>query len=182
MYSFDYQGVRVIVLNSQRTDLLAAQALWLEERLKNNRNRWTVVAFHHPVFSLARTRDNPEIRDAWKPLFDKYGVDLVLQGHDHLYGRGENIGGGPQRREDAGTVYVVSVGGPTMYEIGPGRDWATRTGQNLQLYQVIRVNGGSLRYEARTVTGKLFDAFELVKDESGVRRFVDRKPDVPATQ
>lgn len=182
VYSFDYQGVRVIVLNSQRTDLLAAQAEWLEERLRTNRNQWTVVAFHHPVFSLARTRDNPEIRDAWKPLFDKYRVDLVLQGHDHLYGRGQNIGAGAQRTEDAGTIYVISVGGPTMYEIGPGRDWATRTGQNLQMYQVIRVNGGLLRYEARTVTGQLFDAFELVKDDNGVRRFVDRKPDVPATQ
>ena len=82
----------------------------------------------------------------------------------------------------AGTVYVVSVSGPKMYEIGPGRDWPTRTGQNLQLYQVIAVNGGSLRFEARTVTGQLFDAFEIIKDRNGVRRFVDRKPDKPATQ
>lgn len=182
VYSFDYQGVRVIVLNSQRSDLIAAQTEWLEQRLRDNPNRWTVVAFHHPVFSLARTRDNPEIRDAWKPLFDKYRVDLVLQGHDHTYGRGENVGQGATRTEDAGTIYVISVGGPTMYEIGPGRDWATRTGQNLQLYQVIRVNGGSLRFEARTVTGRLFDAFELVKDDNGRRRFVDRKPENPATQ
>lgn len=182
VYSFDYQSVRVIVLNSQRTDLLEAQAAWLEGRLKDNRNRWTVVAFHHPVFSLATTRDNAAIREAWKPLFDKYRVDLVLQGHDHTYGRGENAGEGAPRREDAGTVYVVSVSGPKMYEIGPGREWATRAGQNLQLYQVISINGGSLRYEARTVTGHLFDAFEIVKDSGGRRRFVDRKPDKPATQ
>lgn len=182
VYSFDYQGMRVIVLNSQRSDLLTEQAAWLEARLKVNKNRWTVVAFHHPVFSLATDRDNPAIRAAWKPLFDKYGVDLVLQGHDHTYGRGENAGEGAPRRDDAGTVYVVSVSGPKMYEIGPGREWATRAGANLQLYQVISVSQQSLRYEARTVTGQLFDAFEIAKDRRGRRTFIDRKPDRPATQ
>ena len=182
VYSFDFQGMRVIVLNSQRSDLLAEQAAWLEARLKDNRNRWTVVAFHHPVFSLANERDNPEIRAAWKPLFDKYRVDLVLQGHDHTYGRGENAGEGAPRRDDAGTVYVVSVSGPKMYEIGAGREWATRAGANLQLYQVISVAGETLRYEARTVTGRLFDAFDIIKTAKGDRRFVDRKPDKPATQ
>lgn len=182
VYSFDYQGMRVIVLNSQRSDLLAEQAAWLEARLEVNKNRWTVVAFHHPVFSLATDRDNPAIRAAWKPLFDKYGVDLVLQGHDHTYGRGENAAEGAPRRDDAGTVYVVSVSGPKMYEIGPGREWATRAGANLQLYQVISVTDQSLRYEARTVTGQLFDAFEIAKDPRGRRTFIDRKPDRPATQ
>lgn len=181
VYAFDYQGVRFIVLNSERGDLLAAQAAWLEARLQDNKNRWTVVAFHRPVFSMASDRDAPAIREAWKPILDRYRVDLVLQGHDHTYGRGEDPGAAP-RRDDAGTVYVVSVSGPKMNEIGAGRDWATRAGSNLQLYQVVSVGGASLRYEARTVTGQLFDAFEIVKDRSGRRRFVDRKPARPATQ
>jgi 3',5'-cyclic AMP phosphodiesterase CpdA len=182
VYSFDYQGVRVIVLNSERTDLLAAQAAWLEARLQDNKNRWTVVAFHRPVFSLASDRDVSDIRDAWKPILDKYRVDLVLQGHDHTYGRGEAATTSADRRDDAGTVYVVSVSGPKMNEIGAGHEWAARAGSNLQLYQVIAVGGTSLRYEARTVTGQLLDAFEIVKDSSGQRRLVDRKPARPATQ
>jgi 3',5'-cyclic AMP phosphodiesterase CpdA len=182
VYAFDYQGVRLIVLNTERTDLFGAQATWLEERLRDNKNRWTIVAFHRPVFALAAERDAPAVRDAWKPLLDKYRVDLVLQGHDHTYGRGEDAGGAGGRGDDAGTVYVVSVSGPKMNEMEPGREWATRAGANLQLYQVISVGGASLRYEARTVTGQLFDAFEIVKDRGGRRRFVDRKPERPATQ
>jgi 3',5'-cyclic AMP phosphodiesterase CpdA len=178
VYAFDYQGVRVIVLNSQRDDMLAEQAAWLEARLKDNRNRWTVVAFHHPVFSLATTRDNPRLRDAWKPLFDAYGVDLVLQGHDHTYGRGQNLAEGTSHREDGGPVYVVSVSGPKMYEVGQQRDWATRRGANLQLYQIISVSNQTLRYEARTVTGELFDAFEIAKDRRGRRTFSDHTPSV----
>ena len=65
-----------------------------------------------------------------------------------------------------------------MYEVAKDRSWATRTGANLQLYQVVTVSPQSLRFEARTVTGQLFDAFEIVKNRNGRRRFVDRKPEL----
>ena len=181
VYSFDYQGARFIVLNSVEDARLAEQAAWLEARLKDNKNRWTIVAFHHPVYSVAADRDNPALRAAWKPLFDKYDVDLVLTGHDHAYGRGENILDGAARREDTGPVYVVSVSGSQMSEVGKDRAWATRTGANLQLYQVINVGPQSLRFEARTVTGQLFDAFEITKARNGRRRFIDRKPELSGT-
>ncbi|AMY12773.1 Alkaline phosphatase precursor [Luteitalea pratensis] len=180
-YSFDYQGARVIVLNSAEDGRLADQAAWLESRLKDNKNRWTIVAFHHPVFSVAGDGDNAALRAAWKPLFDKYEVDLVLTGHDHTYGRGENLTEGGPRRDDAGTVYVVSVSGPKMFEVGKNRSWATRTGANLQLYQVVHVAPQSLRFEARTVSGQLFDAFEITKSRNGRRRFIDRKPELSGT-
>ncbi len=180
-YSFDYQGVRIIVLNSEEATLLDEQAAWLESKLQDHKQRWTIVAFHHPVFSVAADRDNAALRKAWKPLFDKYGVDLVLAGHDHTYGRGENLTEGGPRRDDAGTVYVVSASGPGMDDIGKDRSWATRTGAQVQLYQVITVSPQSLQLEARTVTGQLFDAFEITKNRSGRRRFLDRKPELSGT-
>ncbi|MGI8672819.1 MAG: fibronectin type III domain-containing protein [Luteitalea sp.] len=178
VYSFDFQGVRMIVLNSEEPSRFDDQATWLEGRLKDNKNRWTIVAFHQPVFSVAVGRDNAALRQAWKPLFDKYGVDLVLQGHDHTYGRGEPSPDGQTRRDDGATVYVVSVSGPKTYEVGGAETWATRTGSHVQLYQVITISPQALRFEARTVTGQLFDAFELTKNRSGRRRLLDRKPDL----
>jgi 3',5'-cyclic AMP phosphodiesterase CpdA len=180
VYALDFQGTRLIVLNSMERTRFAEQASWLETRLANNPNRWTIVAFHHPVFSLASTRDNPELRQAWQPLFDKYQVDLVLTGHDHTYGRGTNVlAGAPRRKGPQGTVYIVSVSGPKMYEVGPGRDWAVRTGAHTQLFQVIRVEPAQIRFEARTATGELFDAFDLRKDARGRKRLVDRAPSSP---
>lgn len=181
VYSFDHQGARIIVLNSAEDSRIAEQAAWLESRLKDNKNRWTIVAFHHPVRSVAVDSDNAALRAAWKPLLDKYDVDLVLTAHDHAYGRGENLFEGPERRDEIGPVYVVSVSGPRMYEVGKDREWATRTGANLQLYQVITVTSQSLRLEARTVTGQLFDAFEITKARNGRKRFVDRKPELSGT-
>ncbi|GIR39394.1 MAG: hypothetical protein CM15mP51_01740 [Porticoccaceae bacterium] len=49
-----------------------AQVEWLRRALESNPNRWTIVTFHHPVFSPGADRDNPEIRKLWKPLLDEF--------------------------------------------------------------------------------------------------------------
>ena len=85
VFYIDVQGVRIIGLNSNEEPKL--QAVWLESVLKNNPNRWTIVTHHHPIHSTSKGRDNEHLRHAWQPLYDKYHVDLVLQGHDHSYGR-----------------------------------------------------------------------------------------------
>ncbi|MGH7577679.1 MAG: metallophosphoesterase family protein, partial [Longimicrobiales bacterium] len=55
-YYVDYQGVRIVVLNSdQERD---GQAAWLEQVLSTNPNRWTIATHHHPIFSSASDRDN----------------------------------------------------------------------------------------------------------------------------
>src|SRR5690606_23542726 len=75
-YSFDYQGVRFIVLDSTsalKSGSAATQAAWLEPLLEHNPHRWTVVVFHHPVFSASLDRDNSHLREHWAPLFERYG-------------------------------------------------------------------------------------------------------------
>ncbi len=115
-YYFDYQGVRFIMINSN--DKREEQAVWMEKILKNNDNNWTIVTFHHPVYSAGRDRDRRETRDIFSPLFDKYNVDLVLTGHDHAYARSHKLKAGEIVDENKqGTVYIVSVSGPKMYSV-----------------------------------------------------------------
>lgn len=178
VFWLDHQGTRIIGLNS--VERIAEQKPWLEKVLAKNPNRWTIVTFHHPVFSTARGRDNKEVREHWKPVLEKAAVDLVLQGHDHTYGRGagKNLPEGKSARDaKSGTLYVVSVSGPKMY--GLDSDWWTRGAENTQLYQVIDVARDTLRYEARTATGELYDAFDLVKQKKGPNRLIDRAPKTP---
>ncbi|WP_010581662.1 purple acid phosphatase family protein [Schlesneria paludicola] len=180
VFYFDVQGVRVIGLNSMENP--EPQARWLETVLKNNPNRWTVISHHHPVYSATLGRDNPEIRHSWQPLYDKYRVDLVLQGHDHAYLRTElrsheNIPTGATARSPAGTMYVVSVSGPKLYEKGISA--GVRRGSRMQLYQVISVDGDELRYQAKTVTGELYDAFTLKKRDGDVNELVEQVPNTP---
>jgi 3',5'-cyclic AMP phosphodiesterase CpdA len=176
----DVQGVRIIGLNSMEDP--EPQRRWLEKVLGENPNRWTVVTHHHPIYSAEPGRDNKALRDAWQPVYDKYHVDLVLQGHDHAYLRTElrsygNVAAGATARSEAGTMYVVSVSGPKQYEkgISPGR----RRGNKLQLYQVISVDGDELRYRAKTATGELYDGFTLRKRPGQVNELIEEVPETP---
>lgn len=173
-YFIDYQGARIISLNS--CERQQEQVAWLERTLQDNPNKWTIVTFHHPIYSASEGRDNADQREAWKPLFDKYAVDLVLQGHDHTYARGNNLGSGVTVRDATkGTVYVVSVSGPKQYDLRPDR-WMTRGAENSQLYQVITVSGDTLNYRAMTAVGELYDAFDLVKQKGKPNKLIDRAP------
>jgi 3',5'-cyclic AMP phosphodiesterase CpdA len=175
VYFLDYQGVRIVSLNSN--ERLSDQAAWLERVLQDNPNTWTVATFHHPIYSSARGRDNKELRALWEPVFRRYRVDLVLQGHDHTYARSNMQVGVNKLEPESGTVYVVSVSGPKMYNLDR-EPWMSRAAEDTQLYQLIHVNGDRLRYEARTAIGEVYDAFELRKQQNGrPNRILERVPE-----
>lgn len=163
VYYMDYQDVRLIGLNSQQMGVeegsFATQVAWLEKLLQDNPQRWTIVFFHHPIYSTSKNRsdDSPEARARLKALFDQHGVDLVFQGHDHTYARGK----GPNATS-SGPVYVLSVAGPKMYKSDSER-WMDVSMVDTQLYQTIQVSKDKLQYQAYDVSGKLVDSFELTK-------------------
>ncbi|KXK60618.1 hypothetical protein AWW66_17825 [Micromonospora rosaria] len=178
VYYTDYQGVRFIGLDTNHqsnSTLMAAQTAWLEGVLKENPNKWTVVTFHHPVYSTTGSRNNPNVRNQWGPLFEQYGVDLVLQGHDHSYGRGNVATNRQSTTVHNGVAYVVSVSGGKMYQLNNGQNWTgngaevTSTSQNTQLYQLIDVQSDQIRFEARYANGEHHDGFLIRKNDAGER-------------
>lgn len=182
VYFFDYQGVRVVSLNTN--EHWEEQVPWLEKILSENPQRWTILTFHHPIFNAKKGRDLPPLRDLWQPLFDKHHVDLVLTGHDHTYARSDirvwdNLQSGTNVRDPkSGTVYVVSVSGPKMYDVEK-RPMMRRVAEDTQLYQIISIDGDSLKYEARTAKGTLYDGFTLNKREGLPNELLDQIPDTP---
>ncbi len=173
-YYTDYEHTRIICLDSN--DGIKEQARWLEERLAETDKDWVIVMFHHPVISGAEGRVNRGVLENWKPLLDKYGVDLVLQGHDHVYGRGNKVISGLQQwDEDTGTVYVVSVAGRKTYDVSE-HPWMQKRAGNLQTYQVISIDGQTLSYKAYTLDNKVFDAFDLVKRPGQKNQLIERNP------
>lgn len=184
-YTMVYQGVRIIGLNSNTEHEIQAQ--WMDQVLADNECRWVICTMHHPIYSTGKDRDNAELRNLWKPIFDKYHVDLVLQGHDHTYGRtgletplvGSNVPSGTSGADAmTGTVYVVSVSGPKMYPV-QRHNFMMRQAGNTQLYQIIHIDGDKLRYEARTAVGELYDAFTLVKQDGDINAIHEQVPDTP---
>lgn len=171
-YWFDYQGVRVVVLDGTAIldlDAGPAQAEWMDRVLADNPHRWSVVQIHQPLYAMRFDRDYAPLRTHLSDVLRRHRVDLVLQGHDHAYGR---------RPLDPGTdtpVLTLSVVGAKQYRTGPqARASMAPIAEDTQLFQVLRFDGPVLRYEARTATGKLYDAFEL-HDEDGRKRLVERE-------
>jgi 3',5'-cyclic AMP phosphodiesterase CpdA len=174
-YYLDYQGCRFVILNSN--EKLEEQASWLDRILANNPNRWTILSFHHPVYSPAKERDNPTLRASWQPVIDRHKVDLVLNGHDHTYARtgmlsAVNVPTGSSFQSESGTVYVTSVSGPKMYA-SKHAQWMRRAAEDTQLYQIITIEGDRLAFEAKTATGALYDAFELTKVNGSQNRLTE---------
>jgi len=184
-FTLVYQGVRIIGLNSNEKQ--AEQAVWLDDVLTKNTEKWVICTLHHPMFSTGKDRDNRELRALWKPILDKHRVDLVLQGHDHTYGRtgletpvaAANVATGANTRDTfTGTVYVVSVSGPKMYNL-QRHPFMPRQAEGTQLYQIIHLNGDKLSFEAFTATGELYDAFTLTKQAGAPNTLLEQIPDTP---
>ena len=95
-YSFTYGGVQFMVLNTSNLSI-AEHKTFLEETLKKNPNaNWNVVCFHKSMYSVAKhvtEEDIVTLRNGLSPIFKELGIDVVLQGHDHVYARSYIMGG-----------------------------------------------------------------------------------------
>ena len=162
-YSFEYGNALFVVLDSNLS--AKAQTQWLEEKLSQTKATWKFAVYHHPAYSSGGNRDNLEVRTEWVPLFDKYHVDLALQGHDHAYLRTYPMKGN-QRVKDTktGTVYIISVSGTKHYSQA-AHDYTEFGMTNVSTYQVldIQISGNRLVYRAYDTDGKLRDEFVIEK-------------------
>ncbi|MBL0709228.1 MAG: metallophosphoesterase family protein [Sulfurimonas sp.] len=94
-YSIDNANLHLVMLDSQtpRTDKNSKLANWLRKDLKANKKPWVVVAIHTPPYtdnkgdSSGTKRAIKRVREHLVPIFDEFGVDLVLSGHSHGYER-----------------------------------------------------------------------------------------------
>ncbi len=104
-YSFRYGDVEFIALNTNtKFQKGSEQRDWLIEVLEASEATWKVVLFHHPPYSCnpRRKPGNTRVQKLLVPVFEEYGVDLVLLGHDHLYGRSRDVNG---------VRYIITGGG-----------------------------------------------------------------------
>ena len=95
-YSFTEGNVHFLVMSTETpfdptSEQFKFVANDLEETSKDEEINWIIVAFHKPAYTSMSEEpsimSNTAFIKSYHPLFDKYGVDLVLQGHNHIYER-----------------------------------------------------------------------------------------------
>ncbi|WP_246581463.1 purple acid phosphatase family protein [Echinicola shivajiensis] len=179
VYEVNYKDLKVISLDAELIDEIpdkrTKQVQWLRKVLKNDPKKWTVITFHYPIYSTKPNRNNEDMQDFIRPIIEEFNVDLVLQGHDHAYARGRMLYNGGNEILGEGPMYVVSVSGPKMYDIGD-EAWMDRKAYNTQLFHWVEVSGNKLEFKAFTATGELYDAFDLEKEASGKNQLVNHIP------
>jgi 3',5'-cyclic AMP phosphodiesterase CpdA len=151
-YSFKApkEDVRFFVLESTYMD--QDQLKWVEDELKKSGEKWKIAYFHHPLYSSARTHGSTlKLREVLEPLFIKYNVSLVLNGHDHTYERIK-----PQN----GIAYFVEGSS------GQLRDGDLRKGSPLtafgfdtdQTFILMEIDGDTLTFNTISRTGAVIDS------------------------
>lgn len=140
-YSFSYGDVKFIMLNANRDTTSAldiTQYNWLKSELENKTEKWTIVAMHNPMYSIGKWGSDPSrnqiaraLCTQLKGLFVEYGVDLVLQGHDHCVSRTYPIKSDGTAATETfnvvdGVKYSVNPQGPIYVMNGPAGDQGSR--------------------------------------------------------
>jgi 3',5'-cyclic AMP phosphodiesterase CpdA len=160
VYTLRYGPAQFFLLDSNRElPYLLTQSHWLEEQLSKSTARWKIVVLHHPLYSL-KGYNNLIQRWVFKDLIENYGVDLVLQGHEHAYGR-------MTKHHDDGKaitpVYTVSHCSPKNYFIQFDERF-DKFGISSRYYQTVSIKADTLTmatYEVYHHT--LYDSLRIVK-------------------
>ncbi len=165
--------------------------MWIEQDLKkaSESAQWIFAFKHQPPYSEGWSGGyydgEPYIRNDLVPLLEQYGVDMLFAGHTHDYERGlPHPPYNPATGERNTTVYIITGGGGSSLDDHKYKEWGqidvpdhratphSNEKDEGQYYKYhycwVRVDGGSLEFEAREVLpdgrdGGVFDRFRLQK-------------------
>lgn len=157
-YSCLYGNTRFIFLDSNlpmRSD--AEQILWLEETLKKNTSRWTVVIYHHSSYNSSE----PDMsmlknRAVISELFEKYKVNLVLNGHVHFYDRTQPING-----VQYVTLPTMSGNLTSKVRVNEKSPYYAKTILGFRGYGLFTVENDSIKVIIKDMNGYVQDEFVI---------------------
>ncbi|WP_433359505.1 purple acid phosphatase family protein [Actinoplanes sp. CA-142083] len=196
VYSFIYGNVGVISLdpNDVSFEIPAnfgytggAQTKWLDQRLKFLRAQsdvdFIVVFFHHCAYSTTVAHASEGgVRNQWVPLFDKYKVDLVINGHNHIYERADVLRGGVSKKtpigstvhsDTDGTTYVTAgAAGRSLYNFAVPDSYAGHVNDVDEVPSYVWASGGvkvteNVTWSRVRYTGYSFLAVDVLPADEG---------------
>jgi hypothetical protein len=161
VYSFDYGDAHIAVLNTEcNSDNLKKEGDWLKTDMEKSDKAWKIVALHRGLYGA--TYDSATVRNVLAPVFDKIGIDLVLQGHDHNYVRTYPMSN--KTKAAKGIVYITADSGGVKFYPKKSRSWqAVDLQPYIQMFVAVTVDKNSLDIQAYDVNNTLRDAITLKK-------------------
>jgi predicted phosphodiesterase len=153
-------GIRVFALDSNYMD--RPQLQWFEKELAASGSDWKIVFFHHPIYSSGgKHGSDTALRDQLEPLFLKYGVDVVMAGHEHFYERLK-----PQK----GIHYFISGGAGKIRRGDVGGEFTEKAFDQGFHFMLLEIDGDQMHFQVVSDQSKTVDSGIIA------RRRVEDKP------
>lgn len=149
-------SVRFFVLDTNQLD--TDQVAWFERELSGSNADWKIAFFHHPIYSSGRyTWTTLVRRRTLEPLMVKYGVDVVLAGHEHVYERMV-----PQN----GIVHFTSgsAGSVRVGDLQPSPIMAKGYDRDLS-FMLVEISGDTLYFQSINRQGETVDSGRITKSK-----------------
>lgn len=179
-YSFRVGNTAFICLDTgfnddQQYELVRSQSDWLAGELARAADDcdWTVVFLHRPPYASAVHYNQEDLIEVWVPLFDEYGVDLVIGGHVHYYERSYPMKGGSVTDTSTdfyafpdGTIYLTSGGTGAPLATPKPVQWAAVQEETYNYCLVDVLPDRTLRVTSKGFeTGEIIDSFTITKGQ-----------------
>jgi hypothetical protein len=110
---------------------------------------------HVPVYAVHSDTTAEKLKANWAPIFEQYGVDLVLEGHQHVYSRSYPMYQGQIDYEN-GIPYIMGVSGSKSYS-SADETFAERTVYETPNCQIIRTDGATMTVQTVDTDGNELD-------------------------
>jgi hypothetical protein len=156
-YRFTKGNAAFYSLNSNYMD--KKQLEWLESELAKDTSDWKIAFFHHPPYSSGgKHGSDKQLREVVEPMFVKYGVNVVLSGHEHFYERIK-----PQK----GIYYFISGAGGKLREgdvneRSPLTDKFFDSDMSFMLVEIVK---GDMHFQVISRTGETVDSGVLANQK-----------------
>ncbi len=170
-YSYDYGDVHFAIINTQLNelqdwypDLLEKQEKWLRKDFAQTKKKWKVVLMHRGIWEYPFDGPLDVIGQTFVPIFDKYHVDLVFNGHVHSYARTKALKNG--RPDSGGTIYITTGrSGEKVWDKSPQKPMDDFYYNPLDMpnYLVFEASHDALKITAFKQNGEQIDQTEIKK-------------------
>jgi predicted phosphodiesterase len=148
-YSFDWGRAHFTAIDTEILD--DVQADWVAADLEATDRAWKVAYMHRPAFSSGTHGSSATIQNLFVDSFERYGVDLVLAGHDHNYERTQPING----------VTYVTTGSAGRGTRPVGSSSFTAYSESVAHFTFVEIDGLGLKLNAIDALGGDFDTVSM---------------------
>jgi 3',5'-cyclic AMP phosphodiesterase CpdA len=145
-YTFRRGDVQFFALDTNHNADWKVQLPWLEQELSRSDAPWKIVFGHHQIYSSGHYGLNRPFIQNLTPLFQKYRVQLYINGHDHHYERTKSING---------TTYVISGGGAGTRSVRRS-EWTAHSASKLS-FAAYEVYGDRIIVSGIGTDNQVFD-------------------------